>query len=259
MKRSDLICENGVINDKEKGNFVHNFILHRTKCLEVNVDEESSSLIGKPVGRYVTLFCDSGDYDKCLKEILSEFLPEGKALVVGLGNERICSDSLGAKSLKYIPATSHLKNADAFNELKMRSVSVLGAGVTGKTGIESTDHILCVADSIKADFVIVIDSLACSGADRLCRTIQITDTGISPGSGIGNNRKRLDYGTINRKVIAIGVPTVMDYTGGNEKFMVTPRNIDMIVDEFSRTIGNSISGALNPNLTSEELNALIVP
>lgn len=258
MKRSDLICENGVINDKGNGDFVHNFILHRTKCHEVNINKEYSELIGKPVGRYVTIFCDSGDYSDCFKEVLSEFLPEGKGLVVGLGNERICSDSLGSKTLRYVPATSHLEKIAAFNELEMRSVSVLSAGVTGKTGIESSDHILCVAESIKADFIIVIDSLACSGADRLCRTIQITDTGISPGSGIGNDRKRLDYSTVKRKVIAIGVPTVMDYTGGNDKFMVTPRNIDMIIDEFSRIIGNGISCALNPNLTAEELNTLII-
>lgn len=258
MKRSDLICENGVINYKEKEKNVHNFTLHRTKCTEINIDEESSYLIGKPVGRYVTIFCDEGNFSECFKEILSSFIIKGSVLVVGLGNERICSDSLGTEAIKYIPATSHLSHISSFKKLDLRSVSVVSAGITGKTGIESSEHISCIADMINADFVIAIDSLACSGADRLCQTIQITDTGISPGSGVGNNRKKLDYSSVNRKVVAIGVPTVMDFNRGKEKLMVTPRNIDCIVNDFAQIIGTGISSVLNPGLTLEELNSLLI-
>ena len=255
MKRSDLICENGVINDKQKGNFVHNFTLYRTNCAEMIIDKSLSEKTGKPVGRYVTIFCDEGDFRKCFIELLSSFLLKGTVLVAGLGNERICSDSLGAASLRYIPATAHLSPHEAFKELSMRAVYVIEPGVMGKTGIESTAQIKCISDKVKPDLIIAIDSLACSDTDRLCRTIQITDAGIAPGAGVGNNRRALDYDSVGVKVIAVGVPTVIDYDE-NSGFMVTPRNIDTIIDEFSAVIGKGISSALNPTLSAEELLAL---
>lgn len=258
MKRSDLICENGVINAKERGNFVHDFTLFRTKCTEVNIDKKASERLGKPVGRYVTIFCDEGEYAECFTKILSDFTPAGKALVVGLGNERICSDSLGAKTLRFIPATAHLSSADAFHELGIREVFVIEPGVTGKTGLESTEQIRCIAEASGADFIIAVDSLACSETERLCRTIQITDSGIAPGAGVGNSRKALNKQTAGISVIAIGVPTVIDFSGTSEPLMVTPRSIDVIIDEFSEIIGTGISHALNPSLSAEEISSLII-
>ncbi len=255
MKRSDLICENGVINDKKSDRFVHNFILHRTMCTEFIVDKDLSDATGKPEGRYITLFCDDGDYGECFREIISDFISEGNALVVGLGNERICSDSLGAKSLKYIPATAHLSEHPEFAELGIRKVSVIEPGVTGKTGIESAEQVKCIAEKVNADFIIAIDCLACSETERLCRTIQITDSGICPGSGVGNSRKELSCFTTGRKVIVVGVPTVIDYEDG---LMVTPRIIDVIIDDFSKIIGKGISCALNPTLSEEELLSLTI-
>lgn len=259
MKRSDLICENGVINDKNYNKFVHNFVLNRTECNEFYIDEYISGIVKKPVGRYITIFGGAEENSsECFRSILSEFIPDGHALVVGLGNERICSDSLGSKSIRFIPATAHLSSLEAFRELNMRKITVIEPGVTGKTGVESTEQIKCIADHINADFIIAVDSLACSETERLCRTIQITDAGICPGAGVDNSRKELSQHTTGRKVIAIGVPTVTDYENSEEKLMVTPRNIDIITDDYAKLIGKGISAVLNPGMTDNELAYLLV-
>lgn len=258
MKRSDLICENGVINAKENKKIVHNFTLYRTNCTEIIIDKEQSKEFGIDCGRYVTICCDNEDYPKAFETIISDFLPNGKAFIAGLGNDRVSSDSLGPKTLRYVPATAHLTSINELRDFNMRAVYVIETSVTGKTGIESTEQITYLSEKVSADFIVVIDSLACSEPDKLCRTIQITDTGIAPGSGVGNDRKELNERTTGKKVIAIGVPTVMDYEKGEQRFMVTPRNIDVEIDIFSRNIGLCLSRALNPNLTDEEINALII-
>lgn len=258
MKRSDLICENGVINDKENMDFVHIDTLHRTKYSEVIIDSVMAEHCSKAQGRYITIFCDEGDYGMCFRELLRTFISKGKTLVVGLGNERICADSLGAKTLKFVPATAHLSCVREFKDLNMQEVFVIETSVTGKTGIESTDQISCIVEKINAEAIIVIDSLACSEAERLCNTIQITDTGISPGSGVGNNRMEISENTLGRKVIAIGVPTIIDYKCEDSSFMVTPRNIDIIIDNFSKIIGTGISSVLNPTLSDKEIASLII-
>ncbi len=258
MKRSDLICENGVINAKNEPDFVHNFTCSRTLCTEITIDENVSRQLKKPAGRYVTIYCDTGDYGECFKKVISDFITEGRVLVAGLGNERICSDSLGAKALRYIPATAHLSAAEAFGELGIREIYVIETSVTGKTGMESAEQIKCIAEKVHADFIIAIDSLACSDTDRLCRTIQITDSGISPGAGVGNSRKELNQRTTGKKVIAVGVPTVIDYEDDKGTLMVTPRNIDVLTDEFAGIIGRGISSALIPSLSADEISSLII-
>lgn len=257
MKRSDLICENSVINDKTKQNFVHNYRLAGTKCSEVTVDEKYEKILNKACGRYFTLY--GRDCGEALFLLLKKLLPEkGSAMVVGLGNEKITADSLGVKCLRYIPATAHLSVHSDFSELGLRKVYVIETGVTGQTGIETARQARLIADEVGADFIVAVDSLACSEAERLCRTVQVTDTGISPGAGVGNDRKALNRETAGRKVFAVGVPTVIDYDADGETFMVTPRNIDRVTDDYSKMIGIAVSRALNPSLSYEELSALIV-
>ena len=258
MKRSDLICENGVINDKNNSFFVHKFHVERTLCDEIYIDDSMSCKLGKPVGRYITIYCNNGNYGECFAKIMADFIADGSVLVVGLGNEKICSDSLGSKTVTFIPATAHLSSSSAFAELNLRKTYVIKPGVTGKTGIESAEQIRCIAQETNVDSIIVIDSLACSDTNRLCRTIQITDSGISPGAGVGNSRKELSKNTTGRKVIAIGIPTVIDFDSEEDNLMVTPRNIDVIIDEFAEIIGYGISRALNPGLSKEEINALLL-
>ncbi len=259
MKRSDLICENGVINDNLKADFVHEYKVCGTKCSEITIGREHERILGKAPGRYFTLFSEETDCTEAVFRVLSELIPrEGSALVVGLGNERISADSLGAKCLRFVPATAHLAVHEDFTALGMRKVYALETGVTGQTGIESARQVRLVAEGVDAAFVIAIDSLACSESERLCKTVQITDAGIEPGAGVGNSREAMNEKTIGRKVFAVGVPTVIDYDAGGATLMVTPRNIDRITDRCARLLGSAVSRALNPSLSEEELSALIL-
>ena len=263
MGRTDLVFECGIMNELTENNSVHNFEMYGTHYININADKDTSEKYGIKTGRYITVFTDKGDVKRCLASLLQEFIPGGNVLVAGLGNENICSDSLGVKSLSYIPATAHLAEHREFSELGLRKVCVTEAGVTGKTGIESSERIRCLAELAGAEAVIAIDSLACNDRERLCRTVQITDTGISPGSGVGNDRKALNEDSAGVPVIAIGVPTVIDLssiTGSSDKhgLMVTPRSIDIYTDRLAGIIGGAVSSALNPSLTGEELSSLIL-
>ena len=263
MKRTDLICENAVINNGSDGNLVREAELYGTRYTDISVDAGNAGRLGLAAGRYITVYADKGDVKNCISGLLKDMLPSGTALVAGLGNENICSDSLGTKALGYIPATAHLSGSRDFTGLGMRKVCVIEAGVTGKTGIESCSRIVSAAGCAGAQFIVAIDSLACSEPERLCGVIQLTDTGISPGSGVGNDRRALNKETAGVPVIAIGVPTVIDLdciTGvkASKGFMVTPRNIDVSVHRLAGIIGRAVSSALNPTLTDEELRSLII-
>ena len=257
MKRSDLICENAVINAKESGISVHKMEICGTKIDKVIIEDKNNCI--KPKGIYYTIYIENENTKDAFSSVLASMLPMGKALVVGMGNSEIASDRLGTASLSFIPATAHLSVHEDFHILGLREISVISSGITGKTGIESSNMVICLARETKADFIIAVDSLACSERNRLCRTIQLTDTGISPGSGVGNNRKRLDKEVCGIPVIAVGVPTVIDYgEDDGEKLMVTPRNIDAYIRNLSETIGIGISMALNPTLTERDIRKLII-
>ena len=259
MKRSDLICENAVINAKESEISVHKTEICGTKIERINIEDKDISILNKPKGIYYTIYIENENVIDAFSSVLASMLPKGKALVVGIGNSEIASDRLGTASLSYIPATAHLVVHEDFRILGLREVSVISAGVTGKTGIESSDFIRCVAAETKAEFIIAIDSLACSERERLCKTIQLTNSGISPGSGVGNNRKRLDKEICGIPVIAVGIPTVIDYCDDcEEKLMVTPRNIDAYIRNLSEIVGIGISMALNPTLTEKDIRRLII-
>lgn len=263
MKRTDLIYESGIVEDNSCVGSVHNGELYGTSYTEINIDEDLSGKYGTQQGRYLTVFMENGDPKRCITDLLKDMIPCGDVLVTGLGNENICSDSLGVKALSYIPATAHLSVHSDFSELGLRKVFVVEAGVTGKTGIESSDRVGALSHRVNAAAVVAIDSLACTEPERLCRTVQMTDTGISPGSGVGNDRKALDRTTLGIPVIAIGVPTVIDLcslTDFDDKhgLMVTPRNIDILTDGLAKIIGSAVSSALNPSLSENELNSLII-
>jgi len=175
------------------------------------------------MGRYITIsFLDVTDsynrkkvqdvFVKKLKELLSDKgLLGKKCLVVGLGNSSSTPDALGPKVASEILVTRYLFELDGVDVEKGYScVSSIIPGVVGTTGIESSDIILGVVDKIKPDFILVVDALASSSIDRINKTIQMTDTGIHPGSGVGNKRKELSCDTLNIPVIAIGIPTVID-------------------------------------------------
>lgn len=211
---TDLIIDN-IENNK---NIIKNTI--KEKEIKITKVKLKNNIENKKKGNYITIeFKDATDsynrenlkniFIKYLKEILkkNKIKPEDKCLVIGLGNRESTPDSLGPKTLNNILVTNHLFDLENVDK-NYRRVSIFEPSVTGKTGIETSELIKTISNNY--DFIIVIDALASKSIDRLNKTIQMTDTGIHPGSGIGNTRKEISYETIKKRVIAIGIPTVVD-------------------------------------------------
>ncbi|MBQ9314978.1 MAG: GPR endopeptidase [Clostridia bacterium] len=255
------------------------------------ISEEGEKALGKPIGKYYTLEADnmhlgmeeiSSQVENKISSILKELLQlsaKDKVLVVGLGNEEVTPDSLGPKVISRINITSHLiKYVPQYINEDTRSVSAIVPGVLGTTGIETSDIIKAVSEKTTPDKIIVIDALAARNIKRIKNTIQISDTGIIPGAGVGNNRQRLNKETIGIPVVAIGVPTVVDsktivsdvieglieenkidddkkedYYKYIQKMLpeiennsiVTPTEIDEVIANISEIIANGINMALN--------------
>lgn len=217
--RTDLIVEQ-VTDENNVSTKVYDE--NGIKITTVEVDKNMSEQINKKVGDYVTIeFDDVTDShnQEIVKKIFSEQLSEiikktkikdsDKCLIIGLGNDKSTPDSLGPLTIDKVIVTNHLfmygQVEDGF-----RSVSAIIPGVTGTTGIETSDLIKSIVDGIKPDFLIMIDALASQALDRVNKTIQISNTGIHPGSGVGNSRKEISKDTTGIPVIAIGIPTVVD-------------------------------------------------
>lgn len=232
---------------------------------EVDIDNNSTKIINKDIGKYVTLeFSDITDIDsrenliKALSLELNKFIKVSKddlVLVVGLGNILSTPDSLGPKVIEHILVTNHLYELNVL-ESNYSRVATLIPDVRAKTGIESFDIISSVIDRIKPSLVIIIDSLASTSLNRLNKTIQITDTNITPGSGIGNARKTLSKKSLGVNTVSIGVPTVVDLESiysevGVKKninlinFFVTPNDIDYIIECLVNVIEKSINHVLH--------------
>jgi len=198
-------------------------VKHKTEIIDdiivTTVNLSDKNILNKKKGKYITLeFEDVTDKDnrdkviKILTKVLKEILNLKKdsfGLIVGLGNDKSTPDSLGPLVVDDILVTNHLY---VLNELSnnYKRLSAINPGVMGTTGIETSDIIEAIVKKIKPSYLIVIDSLASKSIERLNKTIQITDTGIHPGSGIGNKRKEISFETLGIPVVAIGVPTVVD-------------------------------------------------
>ncbi len=208
------------------------------KVTSIKVEtDEAESRMEKPKGNYITIElpdivdCESSDKTECAKIICDEIrkmhkIDENtKTLVVGLGNHDITPDALGPKTASGIIVTRHrliILGRDEDDEIS--DVSVITPGVMGTTGIETVDMVQGIMEKIKPDLVIAIDALASRNVNRVNTTIQMCDTGISPGAGVGNYRKGINEETLGTKVIALGVPTVIN----------TSSIIYDIVSEYSR-------------------------
>lgn len=240
----------------------------------VEVTNENGALaLGKPKGKYVTLnvqsfVTDTNVFDERLNEfssVLKTVLPKNAAsvLVVGVGNENITADSLGPKTNDYVLATRHIlpdlqKSLDADD---LFNVATVTTGVLGETGIETAEIVKGIVRQISPDCVIAVDALAASSAERLGTTIQFSDSGISPGSGVGNHRDEISSTTVGVPVIAIGIPTVVS-TGvisgdGSDTAFVTPREIDRITEQGAKLIGMGINVCLQKSLSVSDLSALV--
>lgn len=243
-------------------------------------DSRAAQTIGKPQGEYYTLemlaFSDSAfEPENCFEaasDILAEMLPKhGCVLAVGLGNDGITPDALGPKAAGRILATRHISGelAEKCGLAPLRKTAVIAPGVLGQTGIEAAEYIKCLCAELKPSAVIVIDAMAARSLSRLGRTLQISDSGISPGAGVGNNRPQIDSEFLGTRVISLGVPTVVDMQtlaqdicGENKpqtlgsNMIVTPREIDLLTDRAAQFIAMTVNGALQPHLHPDEIAKL---
>ena len=249
------------------------------------VNPKGEAILGKPCGRYVTMEVDGIAEEKedivnraarALADQLSRLIRHHyflKVLVVGLGNEKVTPDSLGPHTVSKVKITGPLfKLFDCDGDEEMSNVCGMAPGVTATTGMETAELIERAVQMTRPDAVIAIDALAARNIDRVSTTIQISDTGISPGAGMGNVRKQLNEETLGTKVIAVGVPTVIDSKtvileameelGIDEKeaeryferkkldMVVTSTDIDIIIKYFSDIIAKAINITLHPGIYS---------
>lgn len=204
-----------------------------------------------------------------LTELMGELPPAACVLAVGLGNRAITPDRIGPGVYDHLLVTRHLVEQLPGQFQGFRPVAALAPGVLGTTGMESGETVKAVCDALHPALVIAADALVCGGTDRLCRTVQLTDAGIAPGSGVGNRRWALNRENLGVPVIAIGAPTVMDgaaLTAGlkdeassraGRELLVTPRDIDSRAADLAKVIGYGINLALQPGLELEELELLL--
>ena len=290
--RTDLACE--LVND-EKSNSCAEDVERATQLgFEVErltITDELSKKYNKPKGYYITVHCGHiWEYDddslKELADLLSLELKgmaerlcpdrpidELEILVVGLGNRSITSDAIGPDTVSRITVTRHLAAADAdlFKRLDCCLISAIAPGVLGQTGIETSELVLGAVKSSSPDIVIAVDALAARSCERLATTVQMSDSGIFPGSGIGNKRGELSQRTLGVPVIALGVPTVISSSAlvydalkkanvekisdslkevleNGRNYFVSPKECDVITKSISRLLAASIDDAFGISL-----------
>ena len=236
--------------------------------------EEASRRLGKPLGRYHTLDIEAhvrraspsfADASGAVAELIRRCGVPGKddaVLVAALGNPDITPDALGPLCASSVLVTRHLRVSGGELWSGFAPVGLVRPGVLGTAGIESAEQIRAICAAVRPALVIVVDALAGADPSRLCRSIQVCDSGISPGSGVCNDRSRIDRALLGVPVTAIGVPTVADASalceeGCAEGLFVTPRDIDSSVRDCARIIAYGINLALHEGLSVEEIDALV--
>lgn len=279
--RTDLVSESEVLCTDLPPEGIERNITQRDNVRIITVDvvnEKGARAIGRPCGRYITIEAESllssqnlSKEAEILKDNLAPMLPEeGNVLVIGLGNENITPDAIGPLAADKILATRHLRGelAESIGLSFLRSVSVLAPGVLGQTGLEAAELIKALKKETEPAAIIAIDALAARNLSRLGCTIQLSNTGISPGSGVQNKRKEISKSTLGVPVIAVGLPTVIDMSSILEDFcaniavtpenpmMVTPRDIDRVAAKAARLIATGVNLALFPQLSESEIIAL---
>ena len=288
---SDLALESATIEESrsETSREIKEFDFGFAKLSELVINDKLlSQKHQRPIGRYLTISTEqiwlmsevahnalSSLIGNELSKMICELVPDKQkrtlsVLVVGLGNSDITSDAIGPQTVSRLTVTSHIEKIDPhlFSKLEKCKVSAFVPGVLAQTGIETLDLIQGVVLNSTPDVVIVIDALAARSCQRLGRTIQISDTGISPGSGIGNNRKRINRDSLGVPVIAIGVPTVvdsatlvydalenagiddvpkklLDVLDNSRSFFVTPKECDIICDSVAILLSNALDIAFS--------------
>lgn len=277
--RTDLASESFRQQDESAGELTEikgvrarNEKLEGLDLLSVEIlDEAGAKTLGKPIGKYFTLdtpshFERGAEQFPSLVKAISELIYRcgrdfSSVLVAALGNVDITPDALGNLAADNILVTRHLKEGAVPGFETFSSLALSRPGVLGSSGIESARQIKLLCDDIGPGLVIVIDALAGADVDKLCRCIQISNSGISPGSGVGNDRQELSMGTLNVPVISIGIPTVIDAgllgAEGVDGMFVTPRSIDSLVRAGGRAIGYGINMAVHHGLSLEDIDFML--
>lgn len=237
------------------------------------LDDNGAKALGKPVGKYYTLELGAvigrgapefPEAAAAVGELIARCFgnkPPELTLIASLGNPNITPDALGCLAAENVLVTRHLKDSLPEQFGAFRSTALCRTGVLGTTGIESGAQIKYLCAQLKPDCVIAIDALACSDISRLCRTVQISSSGIAPGSGVGNNREALNREYLGVPVIAVGMPTVIDAASlageGAPALFVTPRDIDCSVRSAAKLIGYGIDLALHDGLSITDIDMLV--
>ena len=265
-------------------------------------DDATAAELGRPMGRYVTLSCPQQmsielamrrALSRALGDTLRDMLPERfhTVLVTGLGNRSVTPDALGPRTVERVLVTRHMDGCMPEDvESRMASVCAAAPGVLGVTGIETAEVLSGMVRHVKPDAVIAVDALAARDSRRICSTIQVSDTGITPGSGVGNHQKALTRDTLGVPVIAVGVPMVVyastiardavgilsEADGADEEderklmacvervvsaqlgdLIVTPREVDALVERMAGIVAEGINLALHPGLHESEIAQLM--
>ena len=265
-------------------------------------DAQSAKELGRPIGTYVTLSCPQTmsielktreALSRELAQTIRQMLPDDAhtVLVAGLGNRSVTPDALGPRTVERVLVTRHMDGCLPQDiGARMASVCAAAPGVLGVTGIETAEVLRGVAAHVRPDAVIAVDALAARSSKRICSTIQVADTGITPGSGVGNHQKALTWETMDIPVIAVGVPMVvyastiardaMAFFGREEgasqadedvlvsyverivskelgDLIVTPREVDALVERMAGVLAEGINMALHPALTAQEIAQLM--
>lgn len=246
-------------------------------------NDAGAQALGKPQGTYCTVDLTSYWHRKAdffqravrvIAENLAPMLPhQGAVLVVGLGNRAMTPDAVGPLSVEHLLITRHLTDQSPRQFSAFRPVAGVCPGVLGTTGMESGELIRGVVAQTAPAAVVVIDALAARRMERLCATVQIANTGLIPGSGVGNHRAALNQETLGVPVIALGIPTVVDsvtlcldtleaagfdhpHLENVPHMMVTPQDIDAQVRDLSKVLGYAVTYAMQP-LELEDITALL--
>ena len=276
--RTDLAAESAEVCD---GAYVREYEREGFNIHEAVIESDKDTL---RYGRYITVtvgqlwFCEKSvleGAERLIAELIRELagafvdVKTASVLTVCLGNRRITSDAVGPLAAEKLIATRHLKgeNMKVFEALGGRESAVMSPGVTGETGVETFEAIFSAVEVIKPDLVICIDALAARSSERLMTTVQLTDVGIAPGSGVGNHRREISLSTLGVPVVSVGVPTVVESAtlvydalekagisdGGGRlskvfenqrSFFVTPKNADVAVAAQATLIARAINTAL---------------
>ena len=269
----NILCQSEKSGIELEGIIVRDEVSSDVKIHSVEIiNEVGAKVLGKSIGKYYTIELDT-DFDRAsdffqsavfaISDLINRCLPTYSCksfLIAALGNPDITPDALGSLTASNILVTRHLKDSSDFNLFS--STALCRTGVLGTTGIESTAQIKMLCDSIHPDCVIAIDALAGADISRVCSTIQISDSGIAPGSGVGNSREEICFNTMGVPVISIGMPTVIDAAALSsdvefKSMFVTPRGIDSSVRSAAKLIAYGINLAIHKGISINDIDYLV--